>query len=79
MYYENMVGGKTKEWIDVYVHGKYGFLTDGRPVYPEYKDDIHSTSEEIMVNPGLGLNAGSRYRSDITQWAAYANRRVGNV
>jgi hypothetical protein len=40
-YYHNMSHGKTKIWIDVYVHGKYGFIADGRPLWPEYKDDTH--------------------------------------
>ena len=40
-YYANMMIGKTKEWINVFIHGKYGFVSDGKPVYPEYNDDIH--------------------------------------
>jgi len=40
-YYKNMCGGKDKEWINVYVHGMYGFVSDGKPVWPEYKDDTH--------------------------------------
>ena len=40
-YYENMQAGKDQEWINVYVHGKYGFIADGKPVYPEYNDDTH--------------------------------------
>lgn len=40
-YYENMIEGKDQEWINVYVHGQYGFIADGKPVYPEYKDDVH--------------------------------------
>ena len=48
-YYTNMQQGKDKEWINVYVHGQYGFVQDGKPVFPEYKDDVHSTSDEILV------------------------------
>jgi len=47
-YYTNMQDGKDKEWINVYVHGRYGFVQDGKPVYPEYKDDVHSTEEFIV-------------------------------
>jgi len=46
-YYINMQAGKDQEWINVYVHGNYGFIADGKPVYPEYKDDIHATSDEL--------------------------------
>ena len=46
-YYQNMIAGKDQEWVNVYVHGRYGFIADGKPVWPEYKDDIHSTDEHI--------------------------------
>lgn len=47
-YYTNMQDGKDQEWINVYVHGLYGFVTDGKPVWPEYKDDVHSTDDELI-------------------------------
>ena len=41
-YYENMLADATDtEWIKVYVDGEYGFVIDGKPVYPEYSDAIH--------------------------------------
>ena len=49
-YYTNMQDGKDKEWINVYVHGRYGFVQDGKPVYPEYKDDVHSTLDPIKID-----------------------------
>ena len=57
-YYKNMVAGKDEEWINVYVKGLYGFVMDGKPVYPEYKDNIHSSSEAYMPNPKLPLYVG---------------------
>lgn len=48
-YYNNIMQGKDQEWINVYVHGKYGFIADGKPVWPEYKDDIHHTSDELPI------------------------------
>ena len=48
-YYENMREGKDKEWINVYVNGLYGFVQDGKPVFPEYKDDAHSSDEPIVI------------------------------
>lgn len=41
LYYENLQQGKSDEWIKVYIHGQYGFVIDGRPVFPEYNDAIH--------------------------------------
>jgi hypothetical protein len=49
-YYQNMRAGKTQEWINVYIHGKYGFITDGKPVYGEYNDDLHHTNESYVPN-----------------------------
>jgi hypothetical protein len=61
-YYKNMQAGKDQEWINVYVHGQYGFVSDGKPVYPEYKDDIHfenmqykPLSSTIYVGIDFGL------------------------
>jgi hypothetical protein len=48
-YYTNMQAGKDQEWINVYVHGQYGFVQDGKPVFPEYKDDVHHIEEEVFV------------------------------
>ena len=50
-YYKNMQAGKDAEWINVYVHGQYGFVADGKPVYPEYKDDIHYDAELANFEP----------------------------
>lgn len=47
-YYERQVAGKDEDWIKVYVHGEYGFVRDGKPVYPEYKDSIHCREFEIV-------------------------------
>lgn len=49
-YYINMQAGKDQEWINVYVHGMYGFIADGKPVWPEYKDDIHYTGKELPLS-----------------------------
>lgn len=40
-YYDNLQKGKDPDWVKVYVHGQYGFVRDGKPVYPEYNDNIH--------------------------------------
>ena len=57
-YYTRMLAGKDKEWINVYVHGLYGFVQDGKPLYPEYKDDVHSTSEEIIIDKNRTIFVG---------------------
>lgn len=48
-YYPNMMSGKDQEWINVYVHGQYGFVQNGKPVWQEYKDDLHHTDNDIVI------------------------------
>lgn len=57
-YYQKMQAGKDQEWINVYVHGQYGFVQDGKPVWPEYKDDFHHTDKEIIVPKSLTIHVG---------------------
>jgi hypothetical protein len=40
-YYARIARGKNPDWVKVYVDGEYGFVQDGRPIYPEYKDALH--------------------------------------
>jgi hypothetical protein len=56
-YYENIVKTKDDFHIHVYVHGRYGYLRDGKPVYPEYNDNVHC-SGELQPLPGLPLHIG---------------------
>lgn len=57
-YYKNIMVGKDKEWINVYVHGNYGFVAEGKPIFPEYKDDIHHSDIEYIPDPRLTLYIG---------------------
>lgn len=56
-YYERMCHGKTDDWIKVYVRGEYGFVQDGKPVYPEYSDSIHFRAN-LQPIKGLPLHIG---------------------
>lgn len=55
-YYERLKAGKTVEWIKVYVKGQYGTVHDGKPVYPEYNDSLHT--KEITPIQGVQLKIG---------------------
>lgn len=54
-YYQVLSAGKTQDYIKVYVHGEYGFVMDGKPVYPEYVDSTHCREFEISRNLGIRL------------------------
>jgi hypothetical protein len=40
-YYANLCEGRSKEWIDVYVHGKLGASLSGKPVYRTFTAETH--------------------------------------
>jgi len=52
-YYLAMMPGKDPEWIKVYVHGQYGFVSDGLPVYPEFHDHLHVSKLPIDFNSDI--------------------------
>lgn len=48
-YYEDMIAGNDKRWIDIHVHNKYGPSRDGKPVFEDkYIDEFHTAKEELM-------------------------------
>jgi hypothetical protein len=40
-YYADLAEGKADDWVDVYIHGKYGRSLSGKPVFPSFKADFH--------------------------------------
>lgn len=57
-YYERGQAGKSDAWISINLANEYGFVSDGRPVHPEFIDSIHTTNEEIPYDPTLPLLLG---------------------
>lgn len=55
-YYENLVMGSDPDFIRVYVDGLYGYVRDGKPIYPEYNDAIHCADVEPV--PGVVIQRG---------------------
>ena len=74
-YYDNMQAGKDKEWINVYVHGLYGFVQDGKPVFPEYKDDVHASGEDYKPVSTLPIFVGIDF--GLTPAAVFGQQTVG--
>ncbi|TDN70423.1 hypothetical protein [Paraburkholderia sp. BL10I2N1] len=46
-YYENLCEGKSQDWIDVYVHAKFGKSLAGQPVFRAFDRDIHVAKNEL--------------------------------
>jgi len=62
-YYSNLMVGKDQGYITVYIHGKYGYVRDGKPVYPNYADHFHlvpneKTPKELDAHPSYPLILG---------------------
>ena len=48
-YYENLVETNSPGWVDVYVHGNYGLGNAGKPVFPDFRRELHVS--KIILNP----------------------------
>ena len=50
-YYSNMIRGKLKSWIDIYVLNKLGSTSDGKPVYEGFNEKTHVAKDELIPGP----------------------------
>lgn len=57
-YYKKQSIGKDEDYIKTYLCGEYGELRSGKPVYPMYKDDVHTAKEEILPSKELTITIG---------------------
>jgi hypothetical protein len=79
-YYTRLQAGHDQAWIDVFVHGKYGYVKDGKPIFPEFSDAVHVLTEEPQPMKGpvyLGIDFGLTpacviaQKSAVDQWIIY--------
>jgi len=62
-YYDNLAQGKTEDWIDVYIHAKFGKSLSGQPVFKSFDRSAHVAKHEItpMFSQApliIGVDAG---------------------
>lgn len=57
-YYMQQIPSKTEDWINVFLLGNYGSTADGKPVYPEFKDKVHTLPEDVEAERGLPIVLG---------------------
>lgn len=61
-YYQRIIEGKRKTWIDVYVMNRYGNTTGGQPVYPMFRKSTHVAKTQFGCIPSttvyIGLDFG---------------------
>jgi hypothetical protein len=58
-YYSELAKGKSKEYIDVYIHGKYGYVKEGKPIYEtSWNDTLHVAPYSLQPVLGKELIIG---------------------
>jgi len=54
-YYRGQTLGKSKDYIDVMYKVKFIPLQTGKPVYPEYNDQLHCIRHELLTPPSKNI------------------------
>lgn len=73
-FYKIRIQGKNKDHIRVYYCNRYGFVKDGKPVYPEYIDEVHCAKQPILVDRKAPLYVGVDF--GLTPAALFAQPNV---
>ena len=61
-----------KGWIDVYVLNKLGTIEEGKPVYPNFRQELHVAIEELQLSIGQPIYVGIDF--GLTPAAVFAQR-----
>lgn len=57
-YYVNLAKGKDPMYVRIYIHGQYGYLMKGKPVYEGFKDSVHVAPYPLEPIKGVPLIIG---------------------
>lgn len=70
-YYARQMAGKDEDWVKVYIHGEYGYVREGKPVYGSYRDSTHCAEFDMLLGQPIyvGIDFG------LTPAAAFAQRK----
>ena len=71
-YYDNMVRGKTKNWIDVYILNRLGTVEEGKPVYQGFTEKTHVAKENLEPAEGIPIIIGIDF--GLTPSAVFSQR-----
>jgi hypothetical protein len=74
-YYSNIIRGKTKSWIDVYVLNKLGEVSDDKPVYESFRYDLHVAKGDLIPVTGSPIYVGLDF--GLTPACVFAQRVRG--
>ncbi len=57
-YYEQLMQGKRRDWIQIYVQNKLGIEMSGRAVYDNFSDSVHAPADGLLPVPEIPLVVG---------------------
>jgi hypothetical protein len=63
-YYQNLAKGKDEMYIRVYIHGQYGHIVSGKPVFMSFKDNVHVSPHPIEPMKGVDVLIGFDFGLD---------------
>jgi hypothetical protein len=77
-YYLDGMQGKREDWIKVNFANEYGFVKDGKPIYEEYRDDVHCRPFEFHPRwpIHIGLDFGLTPAATISQRSQFGAWRT---
>jgi hypothetical protein len=61
-FYDEKIAGKTKSWIDANIMNRSSVVTDGNPVYPQFRRDVHVSDRNLEIVPGVPVTGRARLR-----------------
>ena len=71
-YYNNIIRGKSKGWIDVYIMNRLGAIEEGKPVFNSFNEDAHLSQDAIPFTPKAPIYIGIDF--GLTPSAVFAQR-----
>ena len=57
-YYNNIIRGKSKGWIDVYIMNRLGAIEEGKSVFNSFNEEVHLAKEDIPFSPKAAIYIG---------------------
>lgn len=77
-YYIKGAQGKHEDWIAVNLANEYGFVKEGKPVYPDYRDSVMCREFNLVKELGIwiGLDFGLTPAATIGQRSLFGQWRV---
>lgn len=76
-YYTDMIAGKTRTWIRVYILNQYADIIAGKAVYGEWSDEQHIAPAVIKPDPNHAIIVGIDYgRTPAAIFMQYIDKRI---